>query len=79
MLKCIFHFPYRQTEYIAQGHTKWKLPSILDYSIINKRINRLDIEIEDGNSKKFQNDYLIIAIDSTGIKVTTGCQWLRSL
>jgi hypothetical protein len=33
--KAYFHLPYRQTEGIAQGHAKGKVPSIPDYSTIN--------------------------------------------
>jgi hypothetical protein len=77
--KAYFHLPYRQTEGIAQGHAKGKVPSIPHYTTINRRINRLDIKIKDNksNSKEFEDDYLIIAIDSTGIKVTNRGQWIR--
>jgi hypothetical protein len=37
--KVYFHLPYRQTESIAQGHAKWKVPDIPDYSTISRRIN----------------------------------------
>jgi hypothetical protein len=72
-----FHLPYRQTEGIVQGHVKWKLPSIPDYTTINRRINRLDIKIKDNKSKEFEDNYLIIAIDITGIKVTNRGQGMR--
>ena len=78
--KAYFHLPYRQTEGIAQGHAKGKVPSIPHYTTINRRINKLDIKIKDNksNSKEFEySDYLIIAIDSTGIKVTNRGQWIR--
>ena len=77
--KAYFHLPYRQTEGIAQGHAKWKVPSIPDYTTINRRINRLDVKIKDAtdDSNKFKDDYLIIAIDSTGIKVTNRGQWMK--
>jgi IS5 family transposase len=75
--KAYFHLPYRQTEGIAQGHAKGKVPSIPDYTTINRRINKLDIKIKDNKSKEFEDDYLIIAIDSTGIKVTNRGQWIR--
>ena len=71
--KIYFHLPYRQTkEGIAQGHAKGKVPSIPDYTTINRRINRLDIKIKDdcSSDKEPKNNYIIIAIDSTGIKVT---------
>jgi len=38
----------------------------------------LNIKIKDNKSnKEFEYDYLIIAIDSTGIKVTNRGQWIR--
>ncbi len=67
---------YRQTEGITQGHAKGKVPSIPDYSTINRRINRMDVKIED-KSKEFENDYIVIAIDSTGIKVPNRGQWMQ--
>jgi hypothetical protein len=76
--KAYFHLPYRQTEGITQGHAKGKVPSIPHYTTINRRINKLDIKIKDNKSnKEFEYDYLIIAIDSTGIKVTNRGQWIR--
>ena len=80
MPKCTFicHTD-RQTEGIAQGHAKGKVPSIPDYTTINRRVNRLDIKINDTDSKNkdFEDEYIIIAIDSTGIKVTNRGQWMR--
>ncbi len=76
--KVYFHLPYRQTEGITQGHAHGKVPSIPDYTTINRRINRLDIKIKDDNKgEEFKDEYLIIAIDSTGIKVTNRGQWMR--
>ena len=76
--KTYFHLPFRQTEGIAQGHAKGKLPSIPDYTTINRRINKLDIKVKvDNKSKEFKDEYIIIAIDSTGIKVTNRGQWMR--
>jgi hypothetical protein len=77
--KAYFHLPYRQTEGIAQGHAKGKIPSIPDFTTINRRINRLDIKIkeDDNKNKKFKDEYIVISIDSTGIKVTNRGQWMR--
>nr|MBA3285947.1 IS5 family transposase [Nitrosopumilus sp.] len=44
---------------------------------INRRISRLDVKINDNKSKEFENDYIIIAVDSTGIKVTNRGQRMR--
>ena len=77
--KVYFHLPYRQTEGIAQGHANGKVPSIPDYTTINRRINRLDIKIKDvdNKNKDSKDEYIVIAIDSTGIKVTNRGQWMR--
>ena len=78
--KAYFHLPYRQTEGITQAHAKGKVPSIPDFSTINRRINKLNIPINNNNNnnnKLSKDEYLIIAIDSTGIKVTNRGQWMR--
>ncbi len=78
--KVYFHLPFRQTvEGIAQGHAKGKVPSIPDYTTISRRINRLDIKIKDvdNKDKDFEEEYITIAIDSTGIKVTNRGQWMQ--
>ncbi|CAN5677161.1 IS5-like element IS903B family transposase [soil metagenome] len=78
--KVYFHLPYRQTEGIVKGYTKEKLPSIPDFSTINRRINRLNVKINDDLNKITKNlkdRYIIIAIDSTGIKVTNRGQWMN--
>ena len=55
-----------------RGHASNTLPSIPDYSRICRRINRLDIKINDDSIKSnLQHaDNFVIAIDSTGVKVT---------
>jgi hypothetical protein len=69
---------FRQAEGIAQGHAKGKVhASIPDYTTINRRINRLDIKIKDTDSKEFKDEYIIITIDSTEIKITNRGQRLR--
>jgi hypothetical protein len=77
--KAYFHLQFRQTECIAQGHAKGKVPSIPNYSTISRRINRLDIKIKDVDSKNkdSKDQYIVIAVDSTGIKVTNRGQWMR--
>ena len=37
----------------------------------------MDIKIKDTDSKEFEDEYIVIAIDSTGIKVTNRGQWMR--
>ena len=64
-MRAYFHLPYRQTEGVVIVHAKSKVPSIPDYSTIQRRINKLDIKI----NEHLGND-IVIALDSTGIKIT---------
>ena len=69
---------YRQTDGIAQGHAKGKIHSIPNYTTINGRINRLPIKIKyTTDSNKSKEDYIVIAIESNGIKVTNRGQSLQ--
>jgi hypothetical protein len=80
-MRIYFHLPYRQTEGVVREHASNTLPSIPDYSNISRRINRLDIKISlDGGADKsdlHNDDNFVIAIDSTGIKVTNRGEWIR--
>ena len=49
-----------------------KVPGIPHYSTISRRINRLEIKI----NEKLGND-IVIALDSTGIKVANRGEWIR--
>jgi len=77
-MRAYFHLPYRQTEGVVREHASNTLPSIPDYSNINRRINRLDIKIDDdANKSSLHDDHFVIAVDSTGIKVTNRGEWIR--
>jgi hypothetical protein len=70
-----FHLPYRQTEGIVKATGK-RLPSNSpSYGHICKRINRLNIDIKRDKTVD-DDDYIIVSIDSTGIKVTNRGQWM---
>jgi hypothetical protein len=74
-VRLYFHLPYRQTEGIIKATGK-NLPSHPSYGHICKRINKLN-DISSSSSKcNIDNDDLIIAIDSTGIKITNRGQWM---
>jgi hypothetical protein len=45
--------------------------------LINRRINKLNIPINDNKNGVSKDEYITIAIDSTGIKVTNRGQWMR--
>jgi IS5 family transposase len=63
----------------VRGHASNTLSSIPDYSRICRRINRLDIKINDDEDKSSlqHDDNFVIAIDSTGVKVTNRGEWIR--
>ncbi len=42
-----------------------------------KRINKLNISIDSNKHKVSKDEYIVIAIDSTGIKFTNRGQWMR--
>jgi DDE family transposase len=71
-MRAYFHLPYRQTEGVVREHASNTLPSsIPDYSRICRRINRLDIKINDDDKSSLHADNFVIAIDSTtGVKVS---------
>jgi hypothetical protein len=72
-IRLCFHLPYRQTEGIIKATGK-SLPDHPSYSQICRRVNKLDI-----STKRSYDDEkdIIIAIDSTGIKVTNRGQWMQ--
>ena len=83
-MRAYFHLPYRQTEGVVREHAFNTLSSIPDYTNISRRINRLDIKISlDGGgadkSDLHNDDTFVIAIDSTGIKVTNRREWIRQV
>jgi IS5 family transposase len=70
-MRAYFHLPYRQTQGVVMAHAS-KVPCIPDYSTISKRVNRLEIKI----NEQLGND-IVIALDSTGIKVANRGEWMR--
>jgi hypothetical protein len=72
-MRAYFHLPYRQTEGVVRAHAGRKVPSIPDYSTLCRRINSLDIRVDE---EKVGNN-IVIALDSTGIKVANRGEWMR--
>ena len=71
-VKMYFGLPYRQTEGLIRTYHN-TIPYVPDYTAIHKRINKLDIR---QNSHRPKNN-IVLAIDSTGIKVTNRGDWMR--
>jgi hypothetical protein len=71
-MRAYFHLPFRQTEGVVKAHAGNKVPSIPDYSTISRRVNKLDIKV----NERLSNN-IVIALDSTGIKVSNRGEWIR--
>jgi Transposase DDE domain len=76
-IRVYLHLPYRQTEGIIKATGK-NIPNHPSYGQICRRLSRLNID----SSSRIEDDDdddgdIVIAIDSTGIKVTNRGQWLR--
>jgi len=72
-MRAYFHLPYRQTQGGVMAHANNEVPCIPDYSTISRRINKLNIKI----NEKLGND-IVIALDSIGIKVANREEWMRN-
>lgn len=77
-IRISFHLPYRQTEGIIKATVGKNLPNHPSYGHICKRINRLNIEIKECKTDD-DDDYIVIGVDSTGIKVTNRGQWMSDI
>jgi IS5 family transposase len=78
-IRVYFHLPYRQTEGIIKATIGKSIPDYKQppsYSQICRRTNKLDIDINSGIDGD-DGDVVIIAADSTGIKVTNRGQWMQ--
>jgi hypothetical protein len=79
-IRIYFHLPYRQTEGIIKATGK-NMPDHPSYGQICRRLSRLDIDSSSSRTEEEDDDDddsdIVIAIDSTGIKVTNRGQWLR--
>jgi hypothetical protein len=69
--RAYFGLPYRQTEGLLRTYST-TIPKVPDYTAIHKRINKLDIKTE-----SYLGNEIVIAIDSTGIKVANRGEWMR--
>ena len=70
--RAYFGLPYRQTQGMVQAYCSRRIPKVPNYSSINRRINKLDIKVNPNIGKD-----VVIAIDSTGVKVANRGGWIR--
>ncbi len=78
-IRVCLHLPYRQTEGIIKATVRKSIPEYKQppsYSQICRRINKLDIDIN-SSIENDDDDVVIIAADSTGVKVTNRGQWMQ--
>lgn len=76
VLKVVFHIGYRQEQGALQTLKKFMpIPDIISYTQINRRINKLGLDIIDSLANP--KDGQIIAIDSTGVKLYNSGEWIR--
>ncbi|MGD9534998.1 MAG: IS5 family transposase [Candidatus Nitrosocosmicus sp.] len=71
-----FRLPYRQTEGIIKATGKRLPEKPPSYGHICKRINKLNIDMQRKKTVDYNEDYIIVSIDSTGIKITNRGQWM---
>ena len=70
-----FGLPFRQTEGMIRAYCN-RIPAVPDFTSIHKRVNKLDIKIDETMDDDSENG-IILAIDSTGIKVANRGEWMR--
>lgn len=77
-IRLLFHLPYRQAEgfiiFLSEHIEGLTTP---DYSTINRRVNGLKLDLEDSLIRS--NDPVSIAVDSSGVKVHNGGDWIRKV
>lgn len=80
-IRYLFSLPYRQTEGFVRALSFYTRSKALDYPIINRRINVLNVSLarrkKGKNNNNDNDDKVTIAVDSLGIKLTNKCDWLR--
>ncbi|MEM5807481.1 MAG: IS5 family transposase [Candidatus Aenigmatarchaeota archaeon] len=76
LLKTIFHCPYRQLEGFVKSLSKYiPIPNVPNYKTIERRIKKLGLNVVKCFANHDKNT--IIAIDSSGIKVSNRSDWIR--
>jgi len=77
-IRLLFHLPYRQEEgfvtFLSKHVEGLKVP---DYSTIDRRVNRLEVSLDESLVRS--NSPVTIAVDSSGVKVHNGGDWIRKV
>ena len=75
VLRAVYHLPYRQLEGFVRSlvtYAKWNV-SVPEYTVIHKRIKKLDISVPQSLKNSAEKKYIVI--DSTGLKVYGEGEW----
>ncbi|MBU2565920.1 MAG: IS5 family transposase [Candidatus Thermoplasmatota archaeon] len=76
-IKMAFHLPYRELEGVSRKLGKiLNIPSS-DWSTTHRRLNQIKVEIDPEDKDDKDEEDIIVAVDSSGIKVTNRGDWLR--
>ena len=73
-----FHMPYRHTEEFARLLSGFAMEDglqVSDYSTINRRLNRLRVDL--GGRLVKSKGAVSVAVDASGAKVHNGRDWIR--
>lgn len=77
-MRLLFHMPYRQAEGFVASLSKFvEGLNAPDYSTMDRRMNRLEISLDESLVKS--NSPVTIAVDSSGVKVHNGGDWIRKV
>ena len=75
MTQTVFHLPNRQTEGFFRALSRYVEIETPDHTTIGRRISSLHLEIDEHIIHS--NEPVVVAVDSSGIKVTNRGDWLR--
>lgn len=75
----LYYLPYRQMEGFIRKLSELIQPlKAADYTTMFKRISLMDIPLQETiREKQNEDDNVVIAVDSSGIKVTNRGEWIR--
>jgi hypothetical protein len=71
----VFHMPNRQSEGFFRALSKFVEVEAPDHTTVGRRVSKLDLRMD--KQLIHSNEPVIIAVDSSGVKVTNRGDWIR--